>query len=80
MWDYVLLVSTLALTPGILPVIFHKDAYVPRLSSGMFVVGIAGIALALFMSGLYLGAGANAMSTLEWAFVFTFRGRRPNAH
>jgi hypothetical protein len=76
MWDWVLLVSTLTLTPGILPVIFNRRAYLPRLSSGMFALGISGIAASLFAEGLYLGASANTLSVLGWMFVFIWRGSK----
>lgn len=76
MWDWVLLVSTLALTPATLPTLFSRDAYVPRLTSGVFCIAITGIATSLFASGLPLGAGASALGSLVWGSVFVLRGNK----
>ncbi|KKK66953.1 hypothetical protein LCGC14_2958930 [marine sediment metagenome] len=76
MWDYLILVATLALTPGILPTLFNKEAYVPRVSSGVFTVAIAAIAIGLYGSGLPLGATANVLGSAVWGLVFVLRGRK----
>ena len=76
MWDYLILVATLSLTPGILPTLLDRKAYVPRTSSGVFTVAIAAIAIGLYGSGLPLGATANVIGSVVWGLVFILRGSR----
>ena len=74
-WDWILLASTISLTPAAMLTLADKAAYVPRRTSGLFTVAIAIIALSLYMSELPLGAFANAIGSVTWGVIFTLRGK-----
>lgn len=74
--DILIAVSTLALLVFLAPLITNRNSYVPRLTSGVFAVAVAGIALGLFSSGLLLGAAINAIDAVGWGLVFWMRGEK----
>ena len=74
-WDTVLMGATLTLDVAMLPTLL-RPSYVPRITSVLFTVAIAVIALALYNLGSSLGAIANATGAGLWGLVFVFKGRR----
>ena len=74
-WDWILLASTISLTPAAMITLANRTAYVPRSTSGLFTVAIAIIAISLYMSELPLGAGANAVGSATWGAIFALRGK-----
>ena len=58
-----------------LPTVFNMRAYVPRWTSVLLVVGLAGVTTALFGLGAPLGALITSLVACAWIFVLIFRGR-----
>ena len=73
-WDLVLAGAQVALDLCLLPTVFHKEAYVPRFTSGSTAFGLAVVALALFNIGAPLGALSAISGAALWAFVYASRG------
>ncbi|HEU4758591.1 MAG TPA: hypothetical protein VFT91_01285 [Dehalococcoidia bacterium] len=75
MWDVLVTLGNLAFIPALMPVILNKEAYVPRLTSGMSLLGVAVVIVGLTGAGLVLSPIVVAVIGMMWVLVFLFRGR-----
>ena len=66
--DFVVMISTLGLSIGILPTIFGKQSP-SSLTSICYTICITGIAVGLLYSDLILGGIANGVCALLWGIV-----------
>ena len=74
MWDAIITVGNIAFIPALLPTIFSRRAYVPRLTSGITVIGVAVVIVGLTGAGLVLSPIVVGAVGIMWGFIFLFRG------
>ncbi len=75
-WDLVMALAQTVLGAFILPILRDRGAYVPRLTSSVYAVGLAVIALTLFNLGSPMGGVIAGISAALWAVVFAIRGTK----
>jgi hypothetical protein len=75
MWDALITAGNLVIVPALLPTLLNRRAYVPRVTSGMTVLGIVLAIAGLFGAGLLLSPLVLAAVACLWLFIFVFRGR-----
>ena len=75
-WDVLLTLGTLIFIPGLMPTLLNKEAYVPRATSAVSVIGLTAIIAGLIGSGLVLSPIVSSMTAVVWVFIFVYRGKR----
>ncbi len=75
-WDVLLTFGTILFIPGLMPTLLSREAYVPRLTSAVSVVGLSVIIVALIGTGFVLGPIVSTVTAVIWVFIFVFRGKR----
>ena len=75
-WDVLLTLGTLLFIPGLMLTLLNREAYVPRLTSSVSVVGLTVIIVALIGAGLVLSPIVSTVIAVIWVFIFVFRGKR----
>lgn len=75
-WDVLLTFGTILFIPGLMPTLLNREAYVPRLTSAVSVVGLSVIIVALIGTGFVLGPIVSTVTAVIWVFIFVFRGKR----
>ena len=73
-WDFVMAGAQAVLGAFILPTLWNNKAYVPRISSGVYAIGLGVIALTLFNLDAPMGGAIAGVSGVLWAVVFLIRG------
>ena len=74
MWDAIITIGNIAFIPALLPTILSKRAYVPRLTSGVSMIGILVVVIGLMGAGLVLSPIVVGGVGVMWGFIFFFRG------
>ncbi len=74
MWDAIITLGNIAFIPALLPTVFSKRAYVPRLTSGVSMIGILVVVIGLMGAGLVLSPIVVGGVGVLWGFIFLFRG------
>lgn len=74
-WDVLVTIGNLVIIPALLPTILNPRAYVPRLTSGMSVLGIGTVVVGLAGAGLALSPIVVGCIAVLWGFIFLRRGR-----
>ena len=74
MWDVLITLGNIAFIPALLPTIVNRNAYVPRLTSGISLLGIVVVIVGLTGAGLVLSAIVVAAIGMMWGLIFLFRG------
>lgn len=77
MWDVLITAGNLIIIPAMLKTVLDKHAYIPRLSSGLSLLGIAAVAIGLVGAELYFSASVIVLIGLMWLYLFLFRARSP---
>lgn len=75
MWDILLTLGNAIFIPSLLPALLDSRAYIPRKTSGMAVVGIIVVLVALVGQGLLFSPLMTAGVGCMWLFIFLFRAR-----
>lgn len=75
-WDIFLAVSQAILVPPVLVALASSHTYIPRWSSGVLVVGLVGVAVALFGLGAVFGGTVTGLEVALWGLVFWIRGKK----
>jgi len=75
-WDVLLTLGTLIFIPGLMPTLLNKEAYVPRTTSAVSVIGLTAIIVGLIGSGLVLSPIVSSMTAVIWVLIFVYRGKR----
>jgi len=75
MWDALITVGNLVFIPGLLTIALNKRSYIPRLSSGISLVGVVTVTVGLIGAGLVLSPIVVALIGLLWVYIFLFRGQ-----
>lgn len=75
MWDALITLGNLIIIPAMLKTVLDKHTYIPRLSSGLSLVGIAAVLVGLVGAELYLSAIVISVIGAMWGYLFLFRAR-----
>jgi hypothetical protein len=75
MWDVLLTLGNAVFIPSLVPALVDSRAYIPRSTSGLAVVGVAIVLVALIGQGLVLSPAMVAVVGAMWVFIFLFRSR-----
>jgi len=73
MWDALVTAGNLIIIPAMLKTVLDKDSYIPRLSSGLSLVGIVAVVVGLLGAGLYFSSVVVFVIGLMWLYLFFFR-------
>ncbi len=68
--------GTILFVPGLMPTLLSREAYVPRFTSAVSVIGLTVIIVALIGTGLVLSPIVSTVIAVIWVFIFVFRGKR----
>ena len=74
MWDALITAGNLVFIPGLLAIALNKRSYIPRLSSGISLVGVCTVIVGLLGAGLVLSPIVVAVIGLLWVYIFLYRG------
>lgn len=75
MWDVLLTLGNAVFIPSLVPALVDSRAYIPRSTSGLAVIGVAIVLVALIGQGLVLSPAIVAVVGTMWIFIFLFRSR-----
>jgi hypothetical protein len=75
MWDALITAGNLVFIPGLLAIALNKRSYIPRLSSGISLIGVATVIVGLVGAGLVLSPIVVAAIGVLWAYIFLYRGQ-----
>ncbi len=75
MWDALITAGNLVFIPGLLTMALNKRSYIPRLSSGISLIGVSTVIAGLIGAGLVLSPIVVAVIGLLWVYIFVFRGQ-----
>lgn len=75
MWDALITVGNLVFIPGLLMIALNRRSYVPRLSSGISLVGVTTVIVGLLGAGLVLSPIVVGLIGVLWLYIFLFRGQ-----
>ena len=74
MWDTLITAGNLVFIPGLLAIALNKRSYIPRLSSGISLIGVATVIVGLLGAGLVLSPAVVGVIGVLWLFIFLYRG------
>lgn len=75
MWDVLLTLGNAVFIPSLVPALVDSRAYIPRSTSGLAVIGVTIVLIALIGQGLVLSPAMVAVVGALWVFIFFFRSR-----
>jgi hypothetical protein len=75
MWDILLTLGNAVFIPSLVPALLDSRAYIPRQTSGLAVIGVSIVLVALVGQGLVLSPAMVAVVGAMWVFIFLFRAR-----
>lgn len=75
MWDLLITVGNLIVIPSLITMVLDKKLYVPRISSGMSLVGLSLVIAGLVGGGFYMSASVLSVIAALWVFIFFFRAQ-----
>lgn len=73
MWDILITAGNVIIIPALLTTALDKRAYIPRLTSGVSLVGLTAVIVGLFGAGLVFSPIILIVIGLLWAYIFLFR-------
>ena len=73
MWDILITVGNLIIIPALIATALDKRAYIPRLSSGMSLVGLVAVVAGMVGTGLVFSPIVVSAIGGFWVFIFLFR-------
>ena len=73
MWDILITLGNLVIIPALLNSVLDKRTYIPRLTSGVSLVGIGAIVVGLVGEGRVFSPIVLAIIGLIWLYIFLFR-------
>jgi hypothetical protein len=75
MWDVLLTLGNAVFIPSLVPALIDSRAYIPRQTSGLAIIGVSIVLVALIGQGLVLSPAMVAVVGAMWVFIFLFRAR-----
>jgi hypothetical protein len=79
MWDALITAGNLIIIPALLTTALDRRAYIPRLTSGVSVIGLTAVMIGLIGAGLILSPIVVGIIGLLWLFIFLYRHHPPVA-
>ncbi len=73
MWDILITAGNVIIVPALLGTALDKRAYIPRLTSGVSLVGLTAVIVGLFGAGLVFSPLILIVIELLWVYIFLFR-------
>ena len=77
MWDILITIGNIVIIPAMLGTALDKRSYIPRLTSGISLVGLTTVIVGLFGAGLVYSPLILIVIEALWVFIFLFRHRPP---
>jgi hypothetical protein len=74
MWDALITLGNLVFIPGLLAIALNKRSYIPRLSSGISLIGVSTVIVGLVGAGLVFSPIVVAVIGLLWVYIYLYRG------
>jgi hypothetical protein len=74
MWDILLTIGNAIFVPSLVPALIDSRAFIPRQTSGLALIGVLIVLVALVGQGLVFSPAIVAVVGAMWAFIFLFRG------
>jgi hypothetical protein len=75
MWDLLVTIGNIIVIPALLNMVLDKKLYVPRISSGVSLIGLALVIAGLIGGGFVLSPIVVGVIAAFWLFIFLFRGQ-----
>lgn len=75
MWDLLVTIGNIIVIPALVTMVLDKKLYVPRISSGMSLIGLTLVIAGLVGGGFVLSPMVLGVITALWVFIFLFRGQ-----
>ena len=75
MWDALITAGNVIIIPGLLSTVLNKQAYIPRFTSGVSVVGITAVIVGLIGAGLVFSPIILGVIGLMWVYIFLYRNQ-----
>jgi hypothetical protein len=75
MWDALVTAGNVIIIPAILATALDKRAYIPRMTSGLSLIGIMAVVVGLIGAGLVLSPIVVGVIGFIWLYIFLFRSR-----
>ena len=79
MWDALITVGNLIIIPALLTTVLDRRAYIPRLSSGVSLIGLGLVIVGLVGGGFLFSPIVLGVIGAMWVFIFLFRAQ-PAGH
>jgi hypothetical protein len=73
MWDILITLGNLVIIPALLATVLDKRAYIPRLSSGISLVGLVAVIAGMIGTGLVFSPIVVGIIGVMWVHIFLFR-------
>ena len=73
MWDLLITAGNLIIIPALLMTVRDRHAYIPRLSSGISLVGLVAVVIGMVGTGLVLSPIVVSIIGALWVYIFLFR-------
>lgn len=80
MWDILITAGNLIIIPALLATALDRRAYIPRLSSGISLVGLVAVVIGMVGAGLVLSPIVVSIIGLFWVYIFLFRHQPAAPH
>jgi hypothetical protein len=75
MWDLLITIGNIIIIPALLTTAFDRRAYIPRLASGVSIIGLIAVIAGLIGTGLVLSPIVVGVISALWVYIFLFRHR-----
>jgi hypothetical protein len=75
MWDALITIGNIIVIPALLAMVMDKKLYVPRVSSGMSLIGLSLVIAGLIGGGFVLSPIVLGVIAALWLFIFLFRAQ-----
>lgn len=73
MWDLLITAGNLIIIPALLATVMDKRAYIPRLSSGVSLIGLVAVVVGMVGTGLVFSPVVVSVIGVFWVYIFFFR-------
>ena len=73
-WDLLITAGSIIFIPSLLPTLFNKNAYIPKLTSVPTTIGLLIIVAGFIGLGLVTSPIITIITAILWGFIVLFRG------
>lgn len=73
MWDALITIGNLVIIPALIPTVLNKHTYIPRVTSGISLIGVSVVVVGLIGEGLVASPIVLALIGLMWVAIFILR-------